>query len=277
MTSPPHANPTKRLPQLSLGLIIRLALLDQGRRDRHKARFSGPMRLRRLVLGVISVRSDRRLATTAPMLEVCKRKRGTNQTLAADHVISIVLCLGVERIREAIERIKDVWEHLGIYVPGPEEVEVFVVRNLGGDSLGRQLAQHSLNIYEGVAAAVDEDDGGADVAGRVFGHLGELVGRADAHGLVDVVVVQLEGLVADNLEPVDDRLGAGEGVQVRVGGEFLAGGHVARLPVEEELEALVDEEAEDWRVEERLPHGGGAEDGATPEHEVEDRGGGFDE
>lgn len=235
------------------------------------------MRLRRLVLGIISIRSNRRLATTAPMLEVRKRKRGANQTLAANHVISIVLCLCVQRIGEAIERIEYMGEHLGVYVPGPEEVEVFVVGDLRSDSLGRQLAQHSLNIYEGVAAAVDEDDGGTDVAGWVFGHLGELVGGADAHGLVDVVVVELEGLVADDLEPVDDGFGAREGVKVRVGGEFLAGGHVARLPVEEELEAPVDEEAEDWGVEERLPHSGGAEDGAAAEHEVEDRGGGFDE
>lgn len=270
MTGPSYPNPTKRLPQISLGLIIRLALLDQRRRDRHKTRFSCPMRLRRLVLGVISIRSNGRLATATPMLEVCKRKRGADQTLAPNHVISIVLCLCVQRIGEAIEGIEYVGEHLGVHVPGPEEVEVFVVGDLRGDSLGRQLAQHSLDVYEGVAAAVDEDDGGADVAGRVFGHLGELVGCADAHGLVDVVVVQLEGLVADDLEPVDDGLGAGEGVQVRVGGKFLAGGHVARLPVEEELEALVDEEAEDWWVEECLPHGGGAEDGAAPKHEVED-------
>ena len=51
---------------------------------------------------------------------------------------------------------------------------------------------------------------------------------------MDVVVVELERGVADDLEPVDYTLGAGKGIQVRVGGELLAGGDVFRLPVEEE-------------------------------------------
>lgn len=181
----------------------------------------------------------------------------------------VVLLDGVLGVCEAVEGVEDVLEDLGVDVAGPEEVEVLVVRDLGGDCLARQLAQHGCDVDERVAAAVDEHDGRADVARRVFGDLGELARRADAHGLVHVVVVQLEALVADDLEPVHHRLGAGEGVQVRIGGQLLARRHVARLPVEQELQAHVDKTAEQRRIQDRLPHGGRAEDRAAAKHEVE--------
>lgn len=198
---------------------------------------------------------------------------GAHEGLVADEVVLVVLLGGVLGVGKAVEGVKDVLEDLGVDVAGPEEVEVLVVGDLGGDGLRGQLAQHCLDVDEGVAAAVDEDDGRANVARRVLGHLGELVRGGDAHGLVDVVVVQLERGVADDLEPVHHALGAGEGVQVRVGGELLAGRDVFGLPVEEEQEAHVDDAAEERRVKNRLPHGRRAEDGAAAKHEVQHRGG----
>lgn len=56
-----------------------------------------------------------------------------------------------------------------------------------------------------------------------------------------------------------------------VGGQFLARGDVLGAPSKEERQAHVDEAAEKGRVQECLPHGGGAEDGASAKHEIEDR------
>ena len=203
--------------------------------------------------------------------------RGPHEALLANKVVPVVLFGGVLGVGEAVEGVEDVLEDLGVDVARPEEVEVLVVRDLGGDRLAGQLLEHGLDVDEGVAAAVDEDDGRLDVAGRVLCDFGVLAGRGHAHGLVDVIVVHLEALVADDLEPVDDALGAREGVQVRVRGELLAGGDVLGAPAKEEREAHVDEAAEQGRVEQRLPHGGGAEDGSPAEHEVEDLGRGLDE
>lgn len=105
-------------------------------------------------------------------------------------------------------------ENLSSDVSAPEEVEVFVVRDFSGDGGGWQLTEHSADIDEGVGAAVEEDNGGSDVAGRVFGNLGEAgwggAGKGEWEG--GVVVVHLEGLGADDLEPVHDGLGGGEGI-----------------------------------------------------------------
>lgn len=125
-----------------------------------------------------------------------------DERLAADHVVVVVLLNGVLGVGEAVEGVKHVLEDLDVDVAGPEEVEVLVVRDLGGYGLSRQLAQHGLDVDQRVAAAVHEHHGRADIARRVLGYLGELARRADAHRLVHVVVVQLEALVANDLEPV---------------------------------------------------------------------------
>ncbi len=216
----------------------------------------------------------RRLAAERGGVAVCwaggvDEETGAHEALGADNVVSVVLLDGVLGVGEAVESVKDVLEDLDIDVASPEEVEMLVMRNLGGDGLGRQLTQHAVDVDEGVAAAIDEDDGRADVARRVLGHLGELARGRDADGLVHVVVVELEGTIANDLEPVDDGLGAGEGVEMRVGGELLAGGNIERLPVEEERQAHVDGTGKEGRVHDGLPGGRGAQDGAPAKHEVE--------
>lgn len=173
---------------------------------------------------------------------------GAGEALVADHVIPIVLLLSVLRVSEAVQGVEDVLEDLAVDVTRPQEVEMFVVRDLRGDGLAREFLEHRLDVDEGVAASVDEDDGGLDVAGGVLCDFGVFARRGQAHGLVDVVVVHLEALVADDLEPVDDALCACEGVQVRVGSQFLARGDVLGAPSKEERQAHVDETAEQGRV-----------------------------
>lgn len=136
--------------------------------------------------------------------------------------VMVVLLLGMRSVGEAVKCVEDVLENLCINVSRPQEVEVFIMGNLSRHGLGRELLQHGLDVYQGVAAAVHQDHRRPNVASRVFGDLGELVRRAHTEWLVDVVVVHLERPVADDLEPMDDGFGAGEGVQMGVCGQFLA-------------------------------------------------------
>lgn len=60
-------------------------------------------------------------------------------------------------------------------------------------------------------AAIDEDDGGGDVAGGEFGDF--CVGaRGEGSDAAQVVVVHLEAAVADDLEPVHHTLDGGIGI-----------------------------------------------------------------
>lgn len=187
------------------------------------------------------------------------------QALGAGAAVGDVLVAGVAGVGEVVEGVEDVGKDLGGDVAGPEEVEVLVVGDFGGDGGGGQLAEHGADVDEGVAAAVDEHDGGGDVAGRVFRDLGEARGVAETEGRV--VVVHLEGLGADDLEPVHDGLCGGEGVEVGVGGEFLGDGDVGGAPVEEEADAHVDNLDVEGRVDDGLPQRGGAEDTAAAKEE----------
>lgn len=100
-----------------------------------------------------------------------ERVCGPGEALVADHVIPVVLLLGVLCVGEAVEGVEDVLEDLAVDVARPQEVEMFVVRDLGGDGLAREFLEHGLDVDEGVAASVDEDDGGLDVAGGILGDL----------------------------------------------------------------------------------------------------------
>lgn len=132
-----------------------------------------------------------------------------------------VLLLRMRRVAEGIERVEDVREDERVDVARPQEVEVFVVRDLGRDGVGREFLQHDGDVDERVGAAVDENDWRFDVAGGELCDLGIFAAGAEGEGRLHVVVVHLEGFGADYLEPVDYAFGAGEGVEVGVGGEFL--------------------------------------------------------
>lgn len=150
----------------------------------------------------------------------------------SDETIPVVLFLGVFCVGEAVQGVEYVLEHLGVYIASPEEIEMFVVRNFSRDSLSRQLFQHGFDVNQGVAAAVNKDNGGFDVAGGILGDFGVFARGSDAHGLIDVVVVHLEALVANNLKPMDDTLCTREGVEVGVGSKLLARRDVFGLPSE---------------------------------------------
>lgn len=119
-------------------------------------------------------------------------------------------------IGEAIQGIEYMLEDLGIDVSCPEEVKMLVMRDFRSDSLRGQLAEHSFNVYQRVASSVYQNDRCPDIPSRVLGDLGIFPRRADAHGLMYIIVVHLEALVPDNLKPVDDTLGARERIQMRV-------------------------------------------------------------
>lgn len=159
----------------------------------------------------------------------------------------------------------------------PEEVEVFEMWYFSCDGVFGEFFEHDFDIYEAVAAAVDEDDRRFDVAGRKLGDLVVAIGCCDGKWGLHIIIVHLKALVADDLKPVNHAFGAGEGVKVRVRSELLMGADVAAGPVEEEGEGNVDYADEDGRVEDRLPHCGGGEDAAAAESKEEDVGGGFDE
>lgn len=223
------------------------------------------MVLRVLIVAIAPDSRELALGHVAVAAHVPPERGACAEALVACAPVARVLLLGVLRVGEAFERVKDVLEHLHVDVARPQEVEVLVMRDLGGHRLPRQLAQHHLDVDERVAAAVHEHDGRPDVARRVAGDLGVL-GRGAQRRLV---VVHLEGLGADDLEPVDDGLGAGEGVQVRIGRQLLRHGNVLCFPVEEEPQADVNSLREYRRVQDRLPHCGRAEDGTPPKEEEE--------
>lgn len=140
----------------------------------------------------------------------------------------------------------------------PQEIEVFVVRHRDGDGVTRQLTQHDSNIDKGIGAAVDKDDAGLDVLGR---KLGRLVVAGVPKG--KVIVEHLEGLVANDLKPMHDRLGAGERIEMRVRRQFLRVSDVGAGPIEEEGEGEVDYLDKDGRIKDGLPHCSRAEDAAS--------------
>lgn len=169
--------------------------------------------------------------------------------------IAFVFFLGVFGSGKTLECVKDVLEDLGVDVTSPEEVEVFVVRDLCGHRLGWQFAKHHLDVYEGVDASVDKDNGRLDVAGGVLGDLGVLAAGGEHKRALHIVIVHLERLGTNNLEPVDDRLRACERVKMGICGKLLRCADMLGLPVEEKAESHVDELGEDGRVEDGLPHG----------------------
>lgn len=86
--------------------------------------------------------------------------------------IACVFLLRMGRVAERVQGVEDMWEDEGVDVAGPEEIEMFVVRDLGGDCVAGELFQHDGDVDEGVGAAVDENDRRFDVAGGEFGDFG---------------------------------------------------------------------------------------------------------
>lgn len=87
---------------------------------------------------------------------------------------------------------------------------MLVVRDGLGDGVVRQAAKHNPDVDKTVAATVQENNGCFDVARGILDGLVEALAGNDAEGRVDFVIVELEVLVADDLEPMDHGLGARE-------------------------------------------------------------------
>ncbi len=136
---------------------------------------------------------------------------------------------------------------------------MFEVRNFACDGVVWEFLKHDIDVHETVAATPQEKDWGFDILGWEFGNFIIAIDSAKAQKRLNVIIVHLEGFVADYLKPMDDTFCAGEGVKVGISGKFLVGTDILGCPVEEERERYVDEFDEDGRVEYRLPHCGGAQ------------------
>lgn len=118
-------------------------------------------------IAVVGIAAIVRVACLLPKGAACV------EALAARAAVAVILVLRVFGVGEVVEGVKNVGENLDMDVARPEEVEVFVMRDLGGNGLGWKFTEHGFNVDERVTAAVDEDYRGFDVAGRVLGHFGE--------------------------------------------------------------------------------------------------------
>lgn len=157
-----------------------------------------------------------------------------------------------------------------VYVFGPQKVEMLVVRNLLGDCMSGQFLEHDLDIHQAVASTINKNDGCLDVTGRILGDLVVLCARRDRERSLHFIVEHLEGFVSDDLQPMNNRLGATKREQMRVGCKLLVRGDVLSMPTEEVKQSLVDDPGEDARVEQCLPHGSAAQDSLTAEKQEQD-------
>lgn len=193
----------------------------------------------------------------------------------------IVIILGIRRLpvraRVKLKRLKDMREHALVDVVGPQEIQVLVVRH--GDSFGviGKLLSHHIDVDQAVAATVQERHWTLDVARRKPSNLVIPTAATKVEEAMGIVIEHLEGLVSDDLEPVHDALGRGEGVQVRIGGQLLVRRDIAGRPVEEKGERPVNDANKDGWVEKSLPHRGGLENAATTKSEIDNLGRSFDQ
>lgn len=187
------------------------------------------------------------------------------------------ILLGVVGVGEALQSVQDVREDERVNVPGPEEVEMLEMRDLCRDGVGWKLLEHHADIDQRIATAVDKDNWCLNIPRWETGDFRVLIDTVEQEGTLRIVVVQLEGFIANDLEPVNDALGAGEGVEMRIGGEFLGHGYVFAVPAEEEGKRCIDGADEYRRIQDGLPHCRGAEDGSTAKEKEEDLWGSFHE
>ena len=121
--------------------------------------------------------------------------------------------------------------------------------NLLGDRMSGQFLEHDLDIHQAVASTIYENNGRLDITRRILGDFVVLCAGCDRKGGLDFVVEHLESFVSDDLQPMDDRLGATKGEQVRVSCQLLISGNVLCVPTEEVKQSLVDNPGEDARIE----------------------------
>lgn len=107
------------------------------------------------------------------------------------------------------------------------------MRNFARNGVAWEFFEHDIDIHQTVATTPKEEDRSFDILGREFGDFVIAVDRAEAQRPLNVIVVHLEGFVADNLKPVDYTFGAGEGVKVGIGCKFLVGTNVLGCPIKE--------------------------------------------
>lgn len=146
-----------------------------------------------------------------------------------------------------------------VHILSPQEVKMLVMRDLFSHGMSGKLLKHDFDVDQAVTSTIYQDDRSLDVASRVLGDLVVFCARCNRQRGLHLVIEHLESFVPDNLEPVDDRLGATEGEQVRISCQLLVCGDVLCVPAEQVEQSLVDDPRENAGIEQCLPHGGTAQ------------------
>ncbi len=89
---------------------------------------------------------------------------------------------------------------------------MFVMGYFSSNRPTRQLLQHDVDINQRVTTSIHEHNGCLDVPCRISSDLGELIAGTKCQVRLYVVVIHLKRFIANDLEPMDDGLGAGERV-----------------------------------------------------------------
>ena len=111
---------------------------------------------------------------------------------------------------------------------------MFIVWDFFDNSMSWKLLLHDFDIDQTVRASVDENYGCLDISSGKSGYFVIFCCIRDAKWRTNLIVIHLKFLVADDLEPMDDRLGGGERIEMGECGQLLMLGYVLALPVEEE-------------------------------------------
>lgn len=154
---------------------------------------------------------------------------------------------------------------------------MFIRANLVGHGVLGQLSQHDSNIDQRIAATIHQHDRRLYVAGGKLSYPIISIRSTDAERTRRIIVVHLERLVPDDLEPVHHRLGAGKAVQMGIRSQFLMIRNVTAGPGEQEGETHINQANEHGWVEDGLPKRGGGKDGSSTKGQEEQVGRSLDQ
>ena len=92
-----------------------------------------------------------------------------------------------------------------IHILTPQKVEMLKVWDLGSHGVGWKLLKHDIDVDERITASIHQGNRCCDVPGWKFCYLIETpVGKGRSDSSLNVIVVHLEALIANDLEPMDN-------------------------------------------------------------------------
>ena len=108
--------------------------------------------------------------------------------------------------------LKHVGEHQRFNFLAPKEVKMLEVRYFSCNRMSRKLLEHHFDIDKAVTSSIYQDNGRFDVSGWEFRDFVIPVARTQTQWCLYIIIVHLEALVANDLEPVHYALCAGKRV-----------------------------------------------------------------